>query len=63
LRLSNNRTECAHDHDYERFAPQDPMGNLDPERGITEFVVGTGGRDLYEWPVNSDEVFIPKKTA
>jgi acid phosphatase type 7 len=53
----------AHDHDYERFAPQDPMGNLDPERGITEFVVGTGGRDLYEWPVNSDEVFIPKKTA
>jgi acid phosphatase type 7 len=53
----------AHDHDYERFAPQDPMGNLDPERGITEFVVGTGGRDLYEWPVNSDEVFIPKKNS
>jgi hypothetical protein len=29
----------AHDHDYERFAPID---------GIRSFVVGTGGRSLYE---------------
>ncbi len=39
----------AHDHDYERFAPQDPEGNLDPARGIREFVVGTGGCNLYEF--------------
>jgi uncharacterized protein YjdB/PKD repeat protein len=30
-------------YDYERFAPQDPGGNLDPARGIREFNVGTGG--------------------
>ena len=34
----------AHDHDYERFAPQDPAENSDPARGIREFIVGTGGR-------------------
>ncbi len=33
----------GHDHIYERFAPQDPNGNLDLARGIPEFVVGTGG--------------------
>jgi acid phosphatase type 7 len=33
----------GHDHDYERFAPQDPDGRPDPARGIREFVVGTGG--------------------
>jgi hypothetical protein len=36
----------GHDHDYERFAPQDPWGRADPERGIREFVVGTGGAHL-----------------
>lgn len=34
----------GHDHDYERFAPQDSYGNADPKRGIREFVVGTGGK-------------------
>lgn len=33
----------GHEHDYERFAPQDPDGNRDASRGIREFVVGTGG--------------------
>jgi acid phosphatase type 7 len=33
----------GHDHDYERFAPQDPLGRPDPVDGIREFVVGTGG--------------------
>lgn len=33
----------GHDHDYERFAPQDPAGRPDAKRGIREFVVGTGG--------------------
>jgi acid phosphatase type 7 len=39
----------GHDHDYERFAPQDPNGHADPKRGIREFVVGTGGKNLREF--------------
>jgi hypothetical protein len=35
----------GHDHDYERFAPQDPEAKTDPTRGIREFVVGTGGKN------------------
>jgi hypothetical protein len=37
----------GHDHDYERFAPLDPSGQVDAKRGIREFVVGTGGRSHY----------------
>ncbi|NHA67657.1 metallophosphoesterase family protein [Phycicoccus flavus] len=38
----------GHDHDYERFAHLDASGApTDPDRGIREFVVGTGGRSLY----------------
>jgi acid phosphatase type 7 len=37
----------GHDHAYERFAPQEPNGTRDPERGIREFVVGTGGNGQY----------------
>jgi DNA-binding beta-propeller fold protein YncE len=37
----------GHDHDYERFAPQDPEGNADPKHGIREFVVGTGGKNSH----------------
>lgn len=40
----------GHDHDYERFAPQDPDGNLDRERGVRQFVVGTGGAELRDFP-------------
>ncbi|HSS52037.1 MAG TPA: metallophosphoesterase [Thermoanaerobaculia bacterium] len=36
----------GHDHDYERFAPQDPDGQADPAHGIREFVAGTGGREV-----------------
>jgi uncharacterized protein YjiK len=35
---------AGHDHNYERFALQDPNGVADPVRGIRSFVVGTGGR-------------------
>ncbi len=35
-------------HDYERFAPQGPSGNLDPA-GIRQFVVGTGGAFFTSW--------------
>lgn len=38
----------GHDHDYERFAPQDGDGNADPD-GIRQFVVGTGGSELRDF--------------
>ncbi len=37
----------GHDHDYERFAPQDPDGKPDKDHGIREFVVGSGGKDSH----------------
>ena len=36
----------GHEHAYERFAPQDPEGNLDAESGVRQFIVGTGGASL-----------------
>ena len=36
----------GHDHMYERFAPQDPDGRVDPVRGIRQITVGTGGGGL-----------------
>ena len=47
----------GHDHDYERFAPQDPEAKPDA-RGIREFVVGTGGRSLrpFAAPLPTSEV-------
>ena len=49
----------GHDHNYQRFAPQDPNGKADPERGIREFVVGTGGRSHYpiREPIANSEVY------
>ncbi len=40
----------GHDHDYERFSMQSPFGVADRTRGIREFVVGTGGRELRRFP-------------
>lgn len=37
----------AHDHLYERFAPQGPAGKLDAKLGLRQFVVGSGGKSLY----------------
>ena len=36
----------GHNHHYERFAPLKSNGELDTIRGIRQFVVGTGGRNL-----------------
>ena len=38
---------ASHDHLYERFAPLDRDHRVDPERGIRQFTVGTGGARLY----------------
>jgi acid phosphatase type 7 len=38
---------AAHDHLYERFAPQTSSGAADPI-GVRQFVVGTGGRSHYQ---------------
>lgn len=37
----------GHDHNYERFAPQNPSGVSDATTGIREFIVGTGGKSHY----------------
>lgn len=39
----------GHDHDYERFAPQDAAARGDPVFGVREFVVGTGGKQHYHF--------------
>jgi hypothetical protein len=40
----------AHTHAYERFRPMNAYGRVDVERGVTQFVVGTGGRSLFPRP-------------
>lgn len=37
---------ASHDHGYERFAPQNAAGEYDENRGMRQFVVGTGGAKL-----------------
>jgi hypothetical protein len=45
----------GHDHGYERFAPQDAFGTLDPTRGVRQMVVGTGGASHYNtWTVQAN---------
>lgn len=39
----------GHNHQYERFAPQTPMGVLDKARGIRSFVAGMGGASHYSF--------------
>jgi hypothetical protein len=48
----------GHDHDYERFSPQTPAGSADWSHGITQFVVGTGGKSLRAFgaPLPNSEV-------
>ncbi|MDQ3779121.1 MAG: DNRLRE domain-containing protein, partial [Chloroflexota bacterium] len=36
----------GHEHNYERFAPLDAQGDVDPGRGLRQFIVGTGGKSL-----------------
>ncbi len=47
--LYNARADVVlvgHEHNYERFALQDPNGSADPAHGIRQFIVGTGGKNF-----------------
>jgi alkaline phosphatase len=48
----------GHEHDYERFAAQDPQGRSDDARGIMELIVGTGGAPLraFRDPIDNSRV-------
>ncbi len=37
----------GNDHTYQRFAPQTPAGVVDRDRGLRQFVLGTGGTQHY----------------
>ncbi|MDQ4035462.1 MAG: metallophosphoesterase, partial [Chloroflexota bacterium] len=39
----------GHEHLYERFEPMNPDGELDENRGIRQFIVGTGGGNLRDF--------------
>jgi hypothetical protein len=49
---------AGHEHNYERFAPQTPIGKLDPDRGIRQLIAGTGGRERRKFrrPAPNSEV-------
>jgi hypothetical protein len=48
----------GHEHNYERFSPQDAAGKIDRKRGIRAFVVGSGGAGHYPLgrPLRTSEV-------
>jgi acid phosphatase type 7 len=50
--LLDHRVELllsGHEHLYERTAPLDAEGDVDPENGVRQFVVGTGGGNFYDF--------------
>jgi len=40
---------AGHDHVYERYLPMNAAGQLDRERGVRQFIVGTGGALPYRF--------------
>ena len=47
--LFNNDADViltSHEHNYERFAPQNHLGSADPVRGVRQFIAGTGGANF-----------------
>ena len=49
---------AGHDHNYERFAPQNADGVTDLEKGVRLFVVGTGGTNglrAFRTPIANSE--------
>lgn len=54
---------AGHDHDYERFAPQDGEGQRDDAGGIREFVVGTGGAKLTSFGLRKSNSAVSSNTT
>lgn len=52
----------SHDHLYERFGLINSKGELD-QAGIREFVVGTGGRNLYSFVTNHPALEVKNNTT
>ena len=53
----------GHDHDYERFKPQNEAGQLSWKHGIRQFVVGTGGATPYPLgPITANSVIAQSGT-
>jgi hypothetical protein len=46
----------GHAHNYERFEPVQPDGTPDAANGVTNFVVGTGGRSLFTQPGDQEDI-------
>jgi hypothetical protein len=64
--LYDDRVELlltGHNHNYERFAPQDPQGRRDATRGVRQFVVGTGGAFHYEFGATQPNSEVRDATA
>jgi hypothetical protein len=49
----------GHDHLYAHYRPLDPNGNYDANRGISEFIVGTGGETLDTVVTSGDTMSSP----
>lgn len=45
----------GHSHYYERFMPIDPYEYVDKDKGIRQFIVGTGGKNLTNTSLPNDE--------
>jgi hypothetical protein len=46
----------GHAHNYERFEPVQPDRTPDAANGVTNFVVGTGGRSLFTQPGDQEDI-------
>jgi hypothetical protein len=47
----------GHEHAYARFQPMNPDGVYDPQKGIPEIIIGTGGEALDTLAKNTDGTF------
>jgi hypothetical protein len=53
----------GHNHIYERFYPQDPVGRANWSRGIRNFVVGTGGAPLLSMRAKTANLQVRQNTT
>lgn len=53
----------AHNHNYERFAPQTPAKVRDDARGVVQVVVGTGGKSHHPFTTVAQNSLVRNDTA